>query len=56
MCTAANKTIVQARRIVEPGEIDPEHVVTPCIFVDRIVEVAEPLHESQLIAEGRRYP
>ena len=47
MCMAAKTTIVQARRIVEPGEIDPEHVVTPGIFVDRIVEVAEPLHRSR---------
>ncbi len=56
MCMAAKTTIVQARRVVEPGEIDPEHVVTPGIFVDRIVEVPEPLHESRLVAEGRRYP
>lgn len=56
MCMAAKKTIVQARRLVEPGEIDPEHVVTPGIFVDCIVEVADPLQESRLIAEGRRYP
>jgi 3-oxoadipate CoA-transferase alpha subunit len=56
MCTAAKTTIVQARRVVEAGEIDPEHVITPGIFVDRIVEVNEPLQESQLIAEGRRYP
>lgn len=56
MCTAAGTTIVQARRIVEPGAIDPEHVVTPCIFVDRIVEVSDPLVESRLIAEGKRYP
>jgi len=56
MCMAAETTIVQARRVVERGQIDPEHVVTPGIFVDRIVEVAEPLQESQLIAEGRRYP
>jgi 3-oxoadipate CoA-transferase alpha subunit len=56
MCMAAKTTIVQARRVVEPGEIDPEHVVTPGIFVHRIVEVAEPLQESRLIAEGRRYP
>ncbi len=56
MCMAARTTIVQARRIVEPGEIDPEHVVTPGIFVDRVVEVAQPQHESRLIAEGRRYP
>jgi 3-oxoadipate CoA-transferase alpha subunit len=56
MCQAATTTIVQAKRIVEPGEIDPEHVITPSIFVDRIVEVPDPAHESRLIAEGRRYP
>ena len=56
MCTAAAHTMVQARRIVAPGEIDPEHVVTPGIFVDAVIEVAEPLLESQLIAEGRTYP
>ncbi len=56
MCMAATTTIVQARRVVEPGGIDPEHVVTPGLFVDRIVEVPEPLQESRLIAEGRRYP
>lgn len=56
MCMAAETTIVQARRIVERGEIDPERVVTPGIFVDRIVEIPEPLQESQLIAEGKRYP
>ncbi len=31
----------QATRIVEPGEIDPEIVVTPGIFVDRIVAVPD---------------
>ncbi|MCB9558714.1 MAG: 3-oxoacid CoA-transferase subunit A [Deltaproteobacteria bacterium] len=56
MCMAAKTTIVQARRVVERGEIDPEHVVTPGIFVDRIVEVADPAVESELIAAGRRYP
>jgi 3-oxoadipate CoA-transferase alpha subunit len=56
MCMAAQTTIVQARRIVEPGGIDPEHVVTPGIFVDRVVVVANPLQESQLIAAGSTYP
>ena len=42
MATAADLTIVQARRIVDLGGIDPEHVVTPGIFVDRVVEVADP--------------
>jgi 3-oxoadipate CoA-transferase alpha subunit len=49
-------TIVQAASVVEAGGIDPELVVTPGIFVDRVVEVREPAHESALIAAGVRYP
>ena len=37
MCTAAETTIVQVRELVELGRIDPECVVTPGIFVHRIV-------------------
>ena len=54
MATAAAITIVQARHVVEPGGIDPEHVVTPGIFVDRIVEVAEPKQEEVLLREGAK--
>lgn len=56
MCTAAGTTIVQVERIVQPGELDPECVVTPGIFVDRLVEIPEPLLESRLVREGVRYP
>jgi 3-oxoadipate CoA-transferase alpha subunit len=56
MATAADVTIVQAAQVAEPGAIDPETVVTPGIFVDRVVEVAEPAHESELIAAGVSYP
>jgi 3-oxoadipate CoA-transferase alpha subunit len=56
MCMAATTTIVQAKKLVTAGEIDPEHVITPGIFVNRIVEVTEPVHEDTLIAEGRSYP
>ncbi len=56
MAMAANTTIVQASRIVAPGTIDPEHVITPGIFVDRIVEVAHPQQEEVLIREGVAYP
>lgn len=56
MCTAARVTIVQTRKIVAVGDIDPENIITPNIYVDRLVEVAEPLIESRLIAEGARYP
>lgn len=56
MCMAATTTIVQAGKLVARGDIDPEHVVTPGIFVNRIVEVSDPVHEDSLIAEGRSYP
>jgi len=56
MCTAANITIVQARKIVDVGGLDPENVITPNIFVDRVVEVANPVIESDLVAEEICYP
>ena len=56
MCMAASTTIVQTKKLVGRGDINPEHVVTPGIFVNRVVEVTDPVHEDVLIAEGRTYP
>ncbi len=56
MCTAAETTIVQVREMVELGGIDPECVVTPGIFVDRVVVIPAPQQESVLVREGRVYP
>jgi 3-oxoadipate CoA-transferase alpha subunit len=39
MATAATTTIVQVEQVVEAGKLDPEAVVTPSIYVDRIVQV-----------------
>ena len=39
MAAAATLTIAEVRHVVEVGAIDPETVVTPGIYVDRIVEV-----------------
>jgi 3-oxoadipate CoA-transferase alpha subunit len=39
MATAARTTIVQVDHLVATGELDPEAVVTPSIFVDRVVAV-----------------
>lgn len=39
MAMAANLTIAQVDSIKNLGEIDPEHIITPGIFVDRIVEI-----------------
>ena len=38
MATAARVTIVEVDEIVEPGQLDPEEIVTPGIFVNRIVK------------------
>jgi len=56
MCMAATTTIVQTKKLVAAGDIDPEHVITPGIFVNRIVEVSDPVHEDTLIAAGASYP
>jgi 3-oxoadipate CoA-transferase, alpha subunit len=39
MATAAALTIAEVSRVVDIGDIDPETVVTPGIYVDRILEV-----------------
>ncbi|GAA0460261.1 3-oxoadipate CoA-transferase subunit A [Actinoplanes capillaceus] len=39
MATAAKLTIAQVSRIAEIGELDPENIVTPSIYVNRLVEV-----------------
>lgn len=56
MAMAGAVTIVQTANVVAPGEIDPEAVVTPGIFVNRVVKVANPAHESELVAAGVTYP
>lgn len=39
MATAAKKTVATVHRIVELGELDPEAIVTPGIFVNKIVKI-----------------
>ncbi len=56
MCTAADVSIVQVKNIVEAGIIDPEIVVTPGIFVKKVVEINNPADESKLVADELKYP
>jgi 3-oxoadipate CoA-transferase alpha subunit len=42
MATAARCTVVQVHEIVELGALDPETIVTPGIFVQRVVRVPRP--------------
>ena len=56
MCMAAKVAIAQVSRIVAPGGIDPEAVVTPGIFVQGVVEVPNPAQEEELNRANARYP
>ncbi len=44
MATAAVTTIVQVNEIVPTGSLDPEAIVTPSIYVDRVVVQTEARH------------
>ena len=39
MATAGKVTVAEVEHLVQPGEIDPDHIITPGIFVQRIVHV-----------------
>lgn len=42
MCMASASAIIQVHQCVNVGDIDPEHIVTPGIFVQRVVQVSDP--------------
>ena len=56
MCTASDTAIVQTKAIVNVGDLNPEHIVTPGIFVQKVVEITNPAHESELVASNIKYP
>jgi len=39
MATAAKFTVAEVENLVEPGEIDPDHIITPGIFVKRLIKL-----------------
>ncbi|WP_407495606.1 3-oxoacid CoA-transferase subunit A [Pseudooceanicola sp. MF1-13] len=52
MAMAADRTVLQVSDIVTPGDIDPQIVVTPGLFIDAIVKVADPQQEELLVQAG----
>jgi 3-oxoacid CoA-transferase subunit A len=56
MATAARVTIAEVEHLVEPGQIDPDHVVTPGIFVRHVVEGLsyEKRIEKKTVRDARR--
>jgi 3-oxoacid CoA-transferase subunit A len=42
MATAGKVTVAEVEQLVEPGEIDPDHIITAGVFVQRVVHVKNP--------------
>jgi len=53
--TGGRVTLAEVDEVVSPGEIDPECVVTPGIYVDRVVKTEHPLDVEEIRALSRRY-
>ena len=53
--TGARVTLAEVNDVVDVGGIDPEVVVTPGIFVDRVVRTEHPLAVDDVLALSRRY-
>ena len=56
MCMAAKQSLIQVKKIIEPDKTNPEHVITPGIFVHKIIKIENPIIETNAIEEGMIYP
>ena len=41
MATAGKVTVAEVEHLVQPGDINPDHIITPGVFVKRIVHVPD---------------
>jgi 3-oxoacid CoA-transferase subunit A len=57
MATASRMTIAEVENLVEPGQIDPDHIITPGVYVKRIVHVPNATkHIEQRTVRKRAQP
>ena len=54
MATAGKVTVVEVEKLVEPGQIDPDHIMTPGIFVQRIISVPNAVKHIEQRTVRRR--
>jgi 3-oxoacid CoA-transferase subunit A len=43
MATAGKVTVVQVEKIVKAGKLDPDHIHTPGVYVQRMIELTNPV-------------
>ena len=56
MCMSANQTIVPVKKIEKEENTDPEKIITPGIFVNKVTVISDPIIESIAIDNGETYP
>ena len=57
MATAGKVTVAEVEHLVQPGEIDPDHIITPGVFVQRIIHVPNAVkHIEQRTVRKRTAP
>jgi 3-oxoacid CoA-transferase subunit A len=54
MATAGKITVAEVENLVEPGELEPDHIITPGIFVQRIVAVPDAVKHIEARTTRRR--
>ncbi len=54
MATAAKITVAEVEHLVEPGQLDPDHIITPGIFVQRIVHVPNAIKHIEARTTRKR--
>jgi 3-oxoacid CoA-transferase subunit A len=56
MATAGKVTVAEVEHLVKPGEIDPDHIITPGIYVQRIVHVPNAVKYIEQRTVRKRTP
>jgi 3-oxoacid CoA-transferase subunit A len=54
MATAGKVTVAEVEQLVEPGEIEPDRIMTPGIFVQRIVAVPDAVKHIEARTTRKR--
>jgi 3-oxoacid CoA-transferase subunit A len=54
MATAGKITVAEVENLVEPGEIEPDQIMTPGIFVQRIVHIKDPMKRIEVRTVRKR--
>jgi 3-oxoacid CoA-transferase subunit A len=54
MATAGKITVAEVENLVEPGELEPDHIITPGIFVQRIVAVPDAVKHIEARTTRKR--